>query len=88
LVVITSVPIIVLFPCVLLLIFSPLSSPPHPPMNRQYLDCKCAFYPNGHLVAKTEKLKHALELKRVATQVGLFYIISHQIHLDESSPGR
>lgn len=42
-------------------------------MNRQYLNCRCALYPDGHLVAKTEKLKHALELKRVVTQVGYNY---------------
>lgn len=61
-------------------------------MNRQYLDCTCTLYPDGHLVAKTEKLKHALELKRVATQiqpepeVGLFYMIMISPHLDELSP--
>jgi hypothetical protein len=52
-------------------------------MNRQYLDCRCALYPDGHLVPKTKKLKHALELKRVVIQVGLFYIISPQAYLDE-----
>ena len=48
-------------------------------MNRQYLDCRCALHPEGHFVAKTEKLKHALELKRAAIQVSLFYMISSQL---------
>jgi hypothetical protein len=47
----------------------------YPPMNRQYLECRCAMYPDGHMVAKTEKLKHALELKNATIQVSLFDMI-------------
>jgi hypothetical protein len=47
----------------------------YPPMNRQYLDCRCALYPDGHSVPKTEKLKHTLELKNARIRVSLFYMI-------------
>ena len=56
-------------------ITSKATSRDYPPMNRQYLDCRCALYPDGHSVLKTEKLKHTLELKNARIRVSLFYMI-------------
>jgi len=49
------------------------------------LDCTCAMYPDGHLVAKTEKLKHALELKHATIQVRTFVLYGTKSSLSSRS---